>query len=238
MGRGKGHLNVSMRPLMAGRCNTNRSVTGLLSRAATRTGGDAAESFLPVVVPTQSAPAEAIATHGVVDVAALDVKTTKASGSGYMRIGAGCAKAVVATIHEVAIREAEVRVDWDGFQVSPLVPALETEQARVMQWGVARVEEICSGALSECVQQGGTCDPDLPGDIVHRHWDERVVGRQSQGLGRLQCRMALGEGAPERSTEGRTGRSVGAGGHEVKLREGEERWVCFGKSGVAMCRRS
>jgi hypothetical protein len=41
-----------------------------------------------------------------------------------MRIGVGGAKAEVATIDVVAIREAEIRVDWDGVQVSPRVPAL------------------------------------------------------------------------------------------------------------------
>jgi hypothetical protein len=38
---------------------------------------DEAESFLPVTTPAQAAPAQAIATHGLVDVAALDVKTAK-----------------------------------------------------------------------------------------------------------------------------------------------------------------
>jgi hypothetical protein len=73
MGR-KGHLNVSTRPLTARR--GNGSVTGLRTRIAARAGGDAAESLLPVVVPTRAAAAEAIAAHGVVDVAALDVTTT------------------------------------------------------------------------------------------------------------------------------------------------------------------
>jgi hypothetical protein len=53
----------------------------------------------------------------VVDVAALYVTTTTASGSGYMLIGAGCTKAEVATVDEVAIREAEMQGDWDGVQV-------------------------------------------------------------------------------------------------------------------------
>jgi hypothetical protein len=47
MGWGKGHLNVSTRPLTAHRGNANRSVTGLRTRIAARTGGDAAESLLP-----------------------------------------------------------------------------------------------------------------------------------------------------------------------------------------------
>jgi hypothetical protein len=42
MGRGKGHLIVSMRPLTAHRGNANGSVTGLRMRIAARAGGDAA----------------------------------------------------------------------------------------------------------------------------------------------------------------------------------------------------
>jgi hypothetical protein len=98
IGRGKGHLNVGARSLKADCCNANGSVAGLRTRIAARAGGYAAESFLPVVVPTRAAPSEAIATHGLVDVAALDVTTTKASGNGDMRIGAGCTKAEVATV--------------------------------------------------------------------------------------------------------------------------------------------
>jgi hypothetical protein len=114
-------------------------------------GGDAAESLLPVVVPTRAAPAQAIAAHGVVDVAALDVATTKASCGGDVRVGASCASSKVATVDEVAIGEAEIRGDRDGVQVKPSVPALETEQARAMRWGVASVEEFCGGAMSQCV---------------------------------------------------------------------------------------
>jgi hypothetical protein len=80
MGRGKGHLNVSTCPLTANRGNANRSITGFCTRIAARAGGDAAERLLPVVVPTRAAAAEAIAAHGVVQVAALDVTTTQASG--------------------------------------------------------------------------------------------------------------------------------------------------------------
>jgi hypothetical protein len=121
------------------------------TRIAARSGRDAAESLLPVVVPTRAAPAHAIAAHGVVDVAALDVATTKANRGGDVRVGASCAKLKVATVDEVAIGEAEIRGDRDGFQVSASVPALETEQARAMRWGVASVEEFCSRALSHCV---------------------------------------------------------------------------------------
>jgi hypothetical protein len=85
MGRGKGHLNVSTCPLTAERSSANGSITGLCTRIASRTGGDAAESLLPLVMPARAAAAEAIAAHGVVDIAALDVTTTKASSSGDMR---------------------------------------------------------------------------------------------------------------------------------------------------------
>jgi hypothetical protein len=57
-----------------------------------RVSGDAAESFLPVVRPTQVAPTQTIATHGGVDVAALDVTTIEASGGGDMWVGAGSAR--------------------------------------------------------------------------------------------------------------------------------------------------
>jgi hypothetical protein len=145
-----------------------------------------AESLLPVVVPTRAAAAEAIAAHGVVGVAALDVTTTKASGGGDVRVGASCAKPQVATVDEVAVGEAEIRGDRDGFQVSPSVPALETEQVRAMRWGVAGSEEFCGRALSQCLRKGGTRCPDLPGDSVSRHWDERRVRWQSKGLSRVQ----------------------------------------------------
>jgi hypothetical protein len=123
MGRGKGYLNVGTPRLTAGRCNANGSITGLHLRITTRAGGDAAQSFLPVVVPTGAAIAEEITTHGVVEIAALVVTTTKTSGGGDMRVGASCAKAEVPTVDEVAVREAEIRVDWDAVQVSPGVPA-------------------------------------------------------------------------------------------------------------------
>jgi hypothetical protein len=156
MGRGQVRLNVRTCPLTANCGNANGSATGFRTRIAARTSGDAAESLLPVVMPTRAAAAEAIATHGVVDAAALDVTTTKASGGGDVRVGASCAKAEVAFIDEVAVGEAEIRSDRDGVQVSPSVPALETEQARVMRWGVAGSEEFCSRALSQCLHKGRT----------------------------------------------------------------------------------
>jgi hypothetical protein len=49
-----------------------------------------------------------------------------------MWVGTSSAKADVATVDEVAIGEAGLRIDRDGVQVSPCVPALETEQACAM----------------------------------------------------------------------------------------------------------
>jgi hypothetical protein len=137
MGRGKGHLDVGTRPLPAKRSSSNGSVAGLSTRIAARAGGDAAESLLPVVVPTQAVPAQATAPLGVVDVAALDVTTTKASGGGDVRVGASGAESKVAAVVEVTIGEALIRGYRDSLQVSPSVPALETEQARAVQWGLA-----------------------------------------------------------------------------------------------------
>jgi hypothetical protein len=54
---------------------------------------------------TRAAAAEAIAAHGVVDVTALDVSTTKASGGRDVWVGASGAKAEVATVDEVAVGE-------------------------------------------------------------------------------------------------------------------------------------
>jgi hypothetical protein len=53
--------------------------------------GDVAESFLPVFMSTRAAATQAIATHGVVYIAALDVTPTKTSGGRDMRIGASSA---------------------------------------------------------------------------------------------------------------------------------------------------
>jgi hypothetical protein len=158
MRREKGHLNVRPGPPTANRCNANGSVTGLRTRITARAIEDVAESFLPVVVPTRAAPALAIATHGVVDVAALDVTTTKTGGGADIWVVASSAKAEVATVDEVAIREAEIRIDWDGVRVSPCAPALETGQSCAMRWGVKSVEEFCRGVLSDCVPKGGTRD--------------------------------------------------------------------------------
>jgi hypothetical protein len=60
---------------------------------------------------------QAFAAHGVVDVAALDMTATKASCGGDVRVGASCAKVEVATVDEVAVREAEIRGHRDGVQV-------------------------------------------------------------------------------------------------------------------------
>jgi hypothetical protein len=68
----------------------------------------------------------------MVDVAALDVTTSKASGAGDVRVGASCAKSEVATVEAVAVGEMEIRGDRDSVQETPRVLALETEQARAM----------------------------------------------------------------------------------------------------------
>jgi hypothetical protein len=76
-GRGKGCFNVGPHPLTANSCNANGCVTGLSTCATAGAGGDAAERFLQVAMSTRAAPAQAIATRGVVDIAALDVLPTK-----------------------------------------------------------------------------------------------------------------------------------------------------------------
>jgi hypothetical protein len=103
--KGKGHFNVGPRPLTANSCNANGSVTGLRTCTSAGMGGDAAESFLPEVMSTRAAPAQTIATHRVVDIAALNVTLTKTSGSRYMWAGASCAKAELVTVDEVTIGE-------------------------------------------------------------------------------------------------------------------------------------
>jgi hypothetical protein len=76
-GGGGSHFNVSQRPLMASSCNTNGSVTELCAHTIAGTFGDAAEGFLPGVMCTQALPTQAIATHAVVDIAALYVTPTR-----------------------------------------------------------------------------------------------------------------------------------------------------------------
>jgi hypothetical protein len=103
IGLGKGHLNVSPRPLTANRCNANGSVTSLCAQITARTGGGAAENFLAVVMSTREASSQVLATHGVNDIAALDVTTKKPSGGGNMWVAASSAKVEVATVDEVAV---------------------------------------------------------------------------------------------------------------------------------------
>jgi hypothetical protein len=83
------------------------------------------------------------------------------------------------------------------------VPALETEQSRVMRWGFARMEELSGRALIECIQEGGSCGMDLPRDSVYWHLDKREVRRQGQGLSGVQGRVAIAmeKGAPRSATE-------------------------------------
>jgi hypothetical protein len=74
---------------------------------------------------TRAASAQAIATHGVVDIAALDATPKESCGVGEMRVDVGSAKVEMASVDEVAVGEAQIQVDWDGVQLSPRVPALE-----------------------------------------------------------------------------------------------------------------
>jgi hypothetical protein len=69
-------------PPAASSSNTNERVTGLGTRIAGCVSRDAAEGLLPVIVPMRAAPAQVIPTHGMVDVAALDVTTLKVRGGG------------------------------------------------------------------------------------------------------------------------------------------------------------
>jgi hypothetical protein len=140
VGRGKGHFNVGLRPLTANNCNANGSLTGLRTWTTAGTGGDAAESFLPVIMSTRASPGQTVSAHGVVDITALGVMPTKASGGRDMWVGASSAKAEMATADEFAIGEAEIRGDRDGVQVSPRVPALEAEHACAMRRKGASVE--------------------------------------------------------------------------------------------------
>jgi hypothetical protein len=52
----------------------------------------------------------------MVDVAALDVATAKASGGGDMWVSASGTKTEVATADEFTIRDPEKQADWDGVQ--------------------------------------------------------------------------------------------------------------------------
>jgi hypothetical protein len=54
----------------------------------------------------------------------------------------------VGTVDEVAIKEADVQVDWDDVQVSPRVHALDSEQARTIDgksqaWNSTLFEQLC-----------------------------------------------------------------------------------------------
>jgi hypothetical protein len=138
-------------------------------------------SFLPVVVTTRVAPTQAIATHDEVNVAALDVTTTKTGVGGDMWVGASSANAEVATIDEVAVVKTETLVDRDPVELNLRVPALETEQSCGMRWEVASVEELSGRTLNECTRKDGTRDPDLPGGHVRQHGDNEESGGRAGG---------------------------------------------------------
>jgi hypothetical protein len=153
----------------------------------------------------------------VVSIAALDVAPTKTRGGRDMLVGASSIKARVATVDEVTVGEAEIRADQDSVQVSPRhpgVPVLEDEQASVKRWEVATVEELCGRALTGYVRKSDTRCPDLPGDIVCRHWDERRVRRRRKKLGSVQVRIVMRKGAHRKRTQGGTGR---CGGNDERI---------------------
>jgi hypothetical protein len=81
----------------------------------------------------RAASAQATATHVMIDIAALDLTTTQASGGRDVWVGSSSAEAE-------GRPHAETRVDRGDVQVNPCVPALETGQACAMRWGVASVE--------------------------------------------------------------------------------------------------
>jgi hypothetical protein len=84
-----------------------------------------------------------------------------------------------------------------------------------MQWRVASIVGFCGRALIERVLKVGKLDWGLPGDIARQHWYQRVVRWHSKELSRVQCRMDLGEGAPQICIEARTVRCKGGSGHIV-----------------------
>jgi hypothetical protein len=104
IGWGKGHFNNDLRSLTASRGNPHRCVTGLSESSKACASRNAAENLLPVVVPVQAVAAQAIATQGVVYVAALDVVTEKAHSGGDMWVGANGALVDVTTVDEVTSR--------------------------------------------------------------------------------------------------------------------------------------
>jgi hypothetical protein len=120
----------------------------------------------------------------------------------------------VTTVHEVPIRIAEIQVDHDDKQVSPRVPALETERfcATSMQCGVLSVEEFSGRAASEFLREGRMRPGPLLGHSGYRHRGKRGVRRESKEFSRAQDRVAMEERAPKCRTEGVTGRGVGSGG--------------------------
>jgi hypothetical protein len=72
----------------------------------------------------------------------------------------------VATIDDVTIREVEKRDGRDCVEICSTVPAVETEQASMVHWGGASMEEVSYRAVIECVQEGGRRGTDLMGETV------------------------------------------------------------------------
>jgi hypothetical protein len=157
----------------------------------------------------------------------------------------------VATSDDVTIREVEIRVGRNCVEICPAVPPVETEQASMVHWGGASMEEVSCKAVIECVQEGGRRSTDLMGDCVRRHSGERRV----EGLGRVQDRVAVTKGAPqthrrrdralhgnwrEQTDNGKTGKETGVPqeGHHalLLLREGGcmQRSCTLGLHGIAV----
>jgi hypothetical protein len=139
----KGHLTATVRPLTTSRCNTSEIATRHGTRIAASGSRDVAESLLPASVPVQAASTQTIESHDVIDVAA-DVSTKKQGGGEEMWVGASGVKEEVATVDEVTIREAKIRIDWDNARVSPSMPALETQLSFMMIWGLTHMKEAAA----------------------------------------------------------------------------------------------
>jgi hypothetical protein len=97
------------------------------SAAARAMCSHVAEVLLSVIVPAQAAPTHELAAQAVLHVAALDVRTSKASGGGDVWVGASGARRKWQLFYGVTITEAGVRVDTDVVELRPSGPTLEAE---------------------------------------------------------------------------------------------------------------
>jgi hypothetical protein len=123
-----------------------------------------------VVVPTlassgRSCPGDCNAWHGMAYVTTLDVISTKRGGDGNIWVRARSARAEAATDDEVAVEEAEIRVNQDVSRQALTCPQWRMS-SQAMRWEAGSVEKLCSRALVECLRKDGTCDPSMPVDSV------------------------------------------------------------------------